>query len=116
MNRDIKFRGFDKLSKKMIDLKKITPFALAQPDLNGLFLPFDDDIILMQFTGLLDNKLIKEIYEGDIIDASGNIIGNIYENEDLLKEKINIVVESMGTSKWKNTEQALNQRGCKYAK
>ena len=65
--REIKFRGWNKDQGKMIDLKAITPFAL-DPTLfvDGLFLPFCDTVILMQYTGLKDKKGV-EIYEGDII-------------------------------------------------
>ena len=63
--REIKFRAWNKNTKQMIDLKAITPLAL-DISANGIFLPFRDDLILMQYTGLKD-KNGQEIYEGDIV-------------------------------------------------
>ena len=103
MNREIKFRVWDNFNEQF--LKSDTG------KLNPLYQPIENYII-QQWTGLLD-KNGKEIYEGDIIktplahmfrsniyevkyhqnrftpddicDGDVEIIGNIFENKDLLK-------------------------------
>lgn len=69
--REIKFRAFNIVTQTMIDLKKITPFAL-DIDTDGLFIPFSDGLIIEQFTGLHDRNG-NEIYEGDIVKWGHNI-------------------------------------------
>ncbi len=109
--REIKFRLYAH------NWKKIMPWEiLSNYKFNELGLMFPEPFYLMKYTGLKDKNVYKEIYEYDIIDFNGLIIGNLYENENLLEEKTNILVTRMGEKKWKDTESSLNQRGCKYAK
>lgn len=70
--RQIKFRAWNKSTKQMVDLYKITPLALSIAQ-DGIFLPFHDDLIIEQFTGLKD-KNSTDIYEGDIVVFGDNPI------------------------------------------
>ena len=100
MAREIKFRVWDSISKRMYEWDEIKHIPLVDFDL--------DHYTLMQFTGLKDSSGV-DIWEGDIVNVPYNnignhvvemvrgrwntsnynlksvkVIGNIHENKDLL--------------------------------
>lgn len=110
--REIKFRAWDKDKKEIREVTGINWYDeylwVDETPMSGDKLPIEGTP-LMQFTGLLD-KNGREIYEGDIVKndkwngigngivqwdkigwgcdyyflTKGEIIGNIYENPELL--------------------------------
>lgn len=72
MNREIKFRAWNKDLKKMFKLGQITlekglwNYEPNDKEFIGMSIPYQPSFVLMQYTGLHD-KNGKEIYEGDIV-------------------------------------------------
>ena len=71
-----------------------------------------NDVVIEFNTGLKDKNGDKEIYEYDIIDGEGNIIGNYHETPELLKDKTNLLIQGFGTKTWLTTYQEAVERGC----
>ncbi len=73
MSREVKFRAWNKETKQMVDLNKITPLALdIDPTLVGagfgVYVPDDPRLEIMQFTGLKDkNGTGDDIYAGSLL-------------------------------------------------
>ena len=72
--REIKFRAWNKNTKKMYKIGQITlekgtwNYEPDNREYIGMSMPYQPSFILMQYTGLKD-KNGKEIYEGDIVKS-----------------------------------------------
>ena len=121
MAQDIYFRAFDKTRKKMIDVQGFiwvldkVEFVFWQeycPQLSD-FRNHRVNMELMQFTGMVD-KEGRQIFEADILSIEGIIKGNMYENNELLSEKTNILIPCITFSSWQEVCLEAIKRGCRY--
>jgi len=93
--REIKFRAWDKTNEKWLHRPtfyihcdgKINTWEVGEED--KYLSEYHDDLVLMQFTGLLDKKGV-EIWEGDILKT------RIMYDYDLFSEDIIKAVEFVG--------------------
>ena len=68
--------------------------------------------IPMQSTGLKDKTGLTEVYEGDIIDSNGFVIGNTYE---LHPRETDLVIQGFGKKIGHTAIQKAMERGCMYS-
>ena len=68
----------------------------------------------MQFTGLAD-KNGKFVFEYDLINNNGEVIGNYYEDKTLYSTGTYCVVTELCAKTWTRTEAEITKRGCGYA-
>lgn len=126
MNREIKFRVWDKITNQMCEVWGISfkawdsypstiNFITIYVGENGIDDRFEHQVDLMQWTGFKYKNGFNDIFEFDIINSDGFIIGNFYENQNLLEEKTNFLIKEMGTKAWNHTESEIIKRECFYS-
>lgn len=121
MEREIKFRG-----KRLDNGEWVYGYYVKYNDysdnihesiIDEYGYMYDVDLATVgQYTGLKDKNSNARIFDGDLLSLSGTLIGNQYENEDLLKDRTNLLIEGLCTKEWIGTYQEAIKRGCVDAK
>lgn len=111
MAREIRFRAWSDSGKLY---KDVAPHDNREAIIKTPFCAWSSFYAdsIEQYTGLKDKNGDKEIYEYDIIDGEGNIIGNYHETPELLKDRTNLLIQGFGTKTWLTTYQEAMERGC----
>lgn len=116
--RKISFRVWDKDLKRMRTVKALymsrEKAFVRDGNQVGTWL-HEGEFEVMQFTGLLDSKGLRELYEGDILDGDGHLVGNIYEHKNVYREKTDLIIQDFGAKDWYSTYKKAMERGCEHA-